>query len=237
MNSKCPGSFRPIIREGIPDSILAILKACTRYDDGPEHGAEGDLTFGRPNIASLLNMMTSLSDATAFQNASFKIRKRMNNHKRKEEQNKQRIEELVEMFMLDNHDELDSELKTIPQDSLCALLVILIPYIERHAALDTTFDTFSDSTCRRVNTFESLKLAPSANSLDEFLTLIRLHDFKDSLLTMDIGVNLIEIATSVAEGKVDVNTFLDTFEAMGRSEANRLVKYLKRNHAARAAKE
>ena len=62
MNARNPGSYRPLLREGVPNQILAILKACMQYDNGAEHGVEGDLTFGRPSISSLLNMVSRLAD-------------------------------------------------------------------------------------------------------------------------------------------------------------------------------
>ena len=40
-------SFRPAIRDGVPERILSILKACTRYENNAQFGGEGDLTYGR----------------------------------------------------------------------------------------------------------------------------------------------------------------------------------------------
>ena len=44
----------------MPEKILAILKACTRFDNNPEYGPDGDLSYGRPSIDALLNMLEML---------------------------------------------------------------------------------------------------------------------------------------------------------------------------------
>ena len=60
MQRKLPGSFRPRPRDDVPEKILAILKACTRFDNNPEYGPDGDLSYGRPSIDALLNMLEML---------------------------------------------------------------------------------------------------------------------------------------------------------------------------------
>ena len=45
MNAREPGSYRPLLRDGVPNEIEAILKACMQYDNGDDHGVDGDLTL------------------------------------------------------------------------------------------------------------------------------------------------------------------------------------------------
>ena len=47
-------------RDDVPEKILAILKACTRFDNNPEYGPDGDLSYGRPSVDALLNMLEML---------------------------------------------------------------------------------------------------------------------------------------------------------------------------------
>mgnify|MGYP001408648420 CR=1 FL=1 len=74
-NARNPGSFRPLIREGVPERILAIPKACTRYDSSPERGAEGDLSYGRPTIDALLEMVTMLAKSDDLDTKTSKERR------------------------------------------------------------------------------------------------------------------------------------------------------------------
>ena len=65
-----PGSFRPAIRDGVPERILSILKACTRYENNAQFGEEGDLTYGRPSIEAMLSMVQKLGEGMTAEGAS-----------------------------------------------------------------------------------------------------------------------------------------------------------------------
>ena len=81
---------------------------------------------------------------------------------------------------------------------------------------------------------EALKLSTKAHSLDEFLNLLRLSQFKDHLVEkMNLGNTLEEIAAKCVAEDYSSDFFMQSIEIISRSQANRLCKYLKRNHARR----
>ena len=62
MMAREPGSFRPKLREDAPDQITSLLSACMLFDKSDEYGPEGDLSYGRPSIDSLLLQIKQLSE-------------------------------------------------------------------------------------------------------------------------------------------------------------------------------
>ena len=71
---------------------------------------------------------------------------------------------------------------------------------------------------------------------DEFLSLLRLTDFKEDIMNMNMGTTLKDIAAASVENGHDPDTYLDAIKTITRSQANRLSKFLMRWHERRKAK-
>ena len=131
----------------------------------------------------------------------------------------------ISKFISSLDGEYDDLAKSLPSDFMPKLLNRLIPFLK---AQDSHTITTRRSTKRTVSVLEALKLSEKALSLDEFLSLLRLTDFKQDLLEMDIGRTIIEISETCVERGLDANAFLGAISTMKRSQANRLAKYLVR---------
>ena len=123
--------------------------------------------------------------------------------------------------------------RSLPPDLLPQMLHRLIPFLNSR---DTTMATTRRSTRKNVPIMEALKLAVKALSLDEFLSLLRLTDFKEDIMNMNMGTTLKDIAAASVENGHDPDTYLDAIKTITRSQANRLSKFLMRWHERRKAK-
>ena len=123
-NTRNPGSFRPLIREGVPERILAILKACTRYDSSPERGAEGDLSYGRPTIDALLEMVTMLAKSDDLDTKTSKERREAF---AAEARNAALLAD-VQVFMDSSKSTFDEHVRALPSASLRALVELVMRF-------------------------------------------------------------------------------------------------------------
>ena len=103
----------------------------------------------------------------------------------------------ISKFISSLDGEYDDLAQSLPSDFMPKLLNRLIPFLK---AQDSRTITTRRSTKRTVSVVEALKLSEKALSLDEFLSLLRLTDFKQDLLEMDIGRTIIEISETCVEG-------------------------------------
>jgi len=69
---------------------------------------------------------------------------------------------------------------------------------------------------------KALPLSLDAHSLDEFLTLIRLDQYKNDILNLGAGATTMELSNS----GYDKHMFFDAIESMTRTQASRLAKQL-----------
>ena len=130
---------------------------------------------------------------------------------------------------------LDECFRTIPSETLESLLKIFHQYInEQEQTTVGVTEGRGKSKFTAQKALEALKLSTKAHSLDEFLNLLRLGQFKDHLVEkMNLGSTLEEIAAKCAAEDYSPDFFMQSIDTISRSQANRLAKYLKRNHARR----
>ena len=231
MQRRMPGSFRPRIREGVPDKILAILKACTRFDDDPAYGAEGDLSYGRPSIEAVLNMLEMLGDGKDLEKApSTKL-----NAYARQTSIKKEMKSLSQEFIDIKGSAFEECFRAIPPDSLEAFLKLFHTFInERQQTTIGVTEGRKHTKFTAAKAVEALKLSIKAHSLDEFLSLLRLSHFKGDLVDkMNLGSTLEEVAAKVSDEDCSADFFMQAIPTISRSQANRMAKYLKRNHARR----
>ena len=123
----------------------------------------------------------------------------------------------------------------LPEDATNSLLKLYDSYLNE-IVLQTSANgmTTHRSTRGSFSTsqaFEALQLARKAKSLDEFLSHLRLIDYQEDILKLEIGVRLSDIAETSVHW--DSDKFMEAIPELKRSQANRLSKYLQRNHADR----
>ena len=123
--------------------------------------------------------------------------------------------------------------RTIPSETLESLLKLFHEYInEQEQTTVGVTEGRRKSKFTAQKALEVLKLSTKAHSLDEFLNLLRLGQFKDHLVEkMNLGTTLEEIAAKGAAEDYSPDFFMQAIPTITRSQGNRLAKYLKRNHA------
>ena len=91
------------------------MKACTRFDQSEEHGAGGDLTYGRPGIAEVRDMFKKLAEGVSEvegegENAGGKIKE--------DPADTAAADEMVSAFAAANQHAFDEHVSKLPASSL-----------------------------------------------------------------------------------------------------------------------
>jgi len=174
-------------------------------------------------------MVERLKDTDFSRDA--KDEKKLNSYA-KQQLREEKLTSITKEFMQARADSFDEQLATIPSAILEALLELFLKFANEKGKMTTGGGT-STTKADPVKLLEALKLATKANSLDEFLSLLKLSRFKEGILAMGFGTTLEAIAAKVVADDLNADTFMKEISTLGRSQANRCVKYMKRNHLAR----
>ena len=224
MNAKNPGSFRPLRRVNAPPHILSIIDACLEYNTEDGHGQDGDMSFGRPSIDSLLSQLMHISSNPSFHaSRGRKISQTLRIRSSKPDSSKGHLE----TFLKKNPDLASRLCKAVPDDLLHTLSSEFEKYLETEVLPQGKYKSggiYSTQSGKKSKSFRnSLKLATVASSLDEFLSLLRLSEYKQELLKLNRGTTLedFENATLTAD------ELTQSIPGMKRIHANRLCRFLK----------
>jgi len=215
MNSRNPGSARPLKRSNAPLHIARLLDALMSFDISQEYGVNGDLSFGRPSIDSVLVQLERLEyeDLKSFERLPIR---RKSSIKRQETAKSAEKVALIQRFLRNKSDILSEHFKNVPSKELHMFAQFLETEREYHCLQSTL------SEKKTLPLAKGLKLSLDARSLDEFLGLIHLDHFKQDILDLGIGTTIMELANS---GYTRYN-FFDAIEGMKRPYANRLARRL-----------
>ena len=86
------------------------------------------------------------------------------------------------------------------------------------------------------DSFSTISSSHEAKSIDEFMYLVRMVEYTDSLLCMGIGSTLEEIAANTALQNLSKDAFMAKIESISSTEATSLAAALKRYHAKKCSK-
>ena len=224
MNAKNPGSFRPLRRVNAPPHILSIIDACLEYNTEDGHGQDGDMSFGRPSIDSLLSQLMHISSNPSFHaSRGRKISQTLRIRSSKPDSSKGHLE----TFLKKNPDLASRLCKAVPDDLLHTLSSEFEKYLETEVLPQGKYKSggiYSTQSGKKSKSFRnSLKLATVASSLDEFLSLLRLSEYKQELLKLNRGTTLEDFENA----SLTADELTQSIPGMKRIHANRLCRFLK----------
>ena len=219
MNAREPGSARPRFRENIPKQIRSLLESCLTYDPEGDSGPEGDLSYGRPSIDSLLIMVSRLAEEELKYSSGKSVQSLSSSRSLPAiADGAERIKDFMEL----EGKKCPTVFKEISHDEIWKLLEIYEKYKKDQKLSETISTTTSGN--KSMSTIQALLLSIDAHSLDEFLNLTRLTHHKEQILALGIGSTLKELAAS---GYTSTQ-YHEKIPGIKRQHANRLERQLRK---------